>query len=559
MKTRLVGAAVLLLFVCIAAAGCISSGEIGEPAYSYVPIPEEMDNAMLYFVKTMQQLDMLVSTDLYTLADRVGGAEDTDEIQKILTSYYADNVWLERVIFYDNTSGSYITAPLNAEKIVASIPHPTEEELTVAGGMLNTGPVYLPEQGYMNLMYAPAFTQSGEYRGYVLFVFSSENIVEAHPAMENEDNPYRDYAILFMNANNVISYAVSQELTGTKVNGSLQTRVGLVTLQTEERGAYADNGGILGWQKYAAHKTEYTLYLKKTGNTSTAPFPAFADGGYDVMKKAVEDAWMDGLQHSEMLVLKKISKGMYSYPLYAFNMNGTILAAPPENSYSEGRNFLTVRDSYGVTVMEHAVFIARQGGGFGKCMIGTEAVPEPEEGNFLLLYELPGKGDWFIVGFAQTEGKPVKLREDIWKSVHESARECLVYSGIFGPDALIRAVSASTEPTAETLFGENAVAVISYTGILQAASDNPQLEGSSITGYTDIFGSSVVRRAIMLAKEGGGMVYDYQLNKTQPGYCDLWLCSVQPVNDDYFVMSRGLVSTLENVVNEEDIWALEQR
>ena len=56
-----------------------------------------------------------------------------------------------------------------------------------------------------------------------------------------------------------------------------------------------------------------------------------------------------------------------------------------------------------------------------------------------------------------------------------------------------------------------------------------------------------VRRLCLLAKSGGGWMYDYQEIAGHEGYCDLWLYSVKTIDDNYFVLYRTFVHTVKNV------------
>ena len=51
----------------------------------------------------------------------------------------------------------------------------------------------------------------------------------------------------------------------------------------------------------------------------------------------------------------------------------------------------------------------------------------------------------------------------------------------------------------------------------------------------------------MLAKSGGGWMYDYQEIAGHEGYCELWLYSVETIDDNYFVLYRTFVHTVKNV------------
>ncbi len=545
-------ATLIILWVSISAAGCIQTAG---PAYTATEILPEMETAMADLSIDLQNLDVVLSTDLYYLADRVGDAETTEEVNHLLKGYYAENAWLEGVIYYNNLTGTYTDIPLHSKTVYENTPHPSEEELVSAGGTLNLGPVFIPGRGYLEVMYMPVFTPSGVYQGYVMNVYNLGNILEEYHDITglNHTHTYNGYAALILDDENRVCYAMSQDCLGTTVTAEkpLYTSIGAVFLMDGDKGAYVYGEKKTGWQKYSAHKSSYTMYVTKPEKETTG----LQDKDPDALKKTIENVWLEAVITGEEKVQTKINTGEFEYDLFAIDYNGTILAAPEEHANAVGRNFMLIHDSYQVTYIQNMIATAQQGGGYVKIIRGTSASQSPDEGYFVIGYVLPVNSKWMIAGFVR--GTPDTIEIDYGKKsgVVSVSRACMIYAEKFGDRALVELINTAGTSKGSSLndggvYQADTVILMDYKGTVLAHSTYPEITGTSGTYYIDIFGGSVVRKAVILAKNGGGMMYDYQWDKDNPGYCQLQLWSVEPVDETCFVISTIKVATIKNYVTE---------
>lgn len=92
------------------------------------------------------------------------------------------------------------------------------------------------------------------------------------------------------------------------------------------------------------------------------------------------------------------------------------------------------------------------------------------------------------------------------------------------------------------------IAIIDFNGNVTASVRNPHLVGKSSTHKVDTYGDSATRRAMMLAKTGGGFMALLVTNTEKEGYVDLRLAMVEPLTDEYYVYTVGYIGTFEDVL-----------
>lgn len=115
-ESYLTGILLSAVLICIAAAvvcaGCIDSGTASP--YTIVPVPDDMENALSELQDDLKKLDLFLTMDLYYLADEAGAAGGAAEISDLIADYYAAHSWLSRIVYYSNTSGTYLEYPIES-------------------------------------------------------------------------------------------------------------------------------------------------------------------------------------------------------------------------------------------------------------------------------------------------------------------------------------------------------------------------------------------------------------------------------------------------------------
>ena len=263
----LLRAALLMVGVLVVlSAGCITAEK--QTSSTEIPVPEETEEALTEFAVNFKDIDLSLTLDLYYLADQIGEAETEEDIHEIINNYYVENTWINRII-YDNTeAGKIVEAPIYSSGKITDIVHvPTKEELVAVRGILNAGPIYIPDLGWMELMYAPVFNANGEYKGYLLFVYEAHVLLQEHDLLSDTKAGYGNYTILITNRNGVVFYATQQQYIGAKLEKEVPHNIGdsIIILQENSSGAYqyaGENTTITtAWQKIFVRTNEYTLFL----------------------------------------------------------------------------------------------------------------------------------------------------------------------------------------------------------------------------------------------------------------------------------------------------------
>ncbi len=546
----LLRAALLIVGVLVVlSAGCITAEK--QTSSTEIPVPEETEEALTEFAVNFKDIDLSLTLDLYYLADQIGEAETEEDIHEIINNYYVENTWINRII-YDNTEAGKITDIVHA---------PTKEELVAVGGILNAGPIYIPDLGWMELMYAPVFNANGEYKGYLLFVYEAHVLLQEHDLLSDTKAGYGNYTILITNRNGVVFYATQQQYIGAKLEKEVPHNIGdsIIILQENSSGAYqyaGENTTITtAWQKIFVHKNEYTLFLTKEYPTPVIRYDDQFTPKPDMMRQNVTEAWKYAMTNGKEAAMKRINEGSYPYDIYAVTMNGTIFAASPEEAEKINLTYIDVRGSYGMSHMDQMIATARQGGGYVIYFEPADTTQVPDAGLFTIGYVMPAGEDWFIAGTSPGSTNYTKINNNARGDIVSVSRAIVGYAHEHGTDSAIEKILSNPQANG-TLFTDalstnvSDLVILDSEGTVYADSYHPEMSGKSGTFSPDVFGSSVIRKAIIVAKSGGGMIYDYQWSETKPGYADLWLYAIEPIDNNYFAFSGTSIITVKNYVTD---------
>ncbi|MDV0443159.1 hypothetical protein [Methanorbis rubei] len=543
--------------VAVLSAGCITAEK--QIIYNEVPVNDQTEEVLAEFAKNLRNADLTPTLDLYYLSDQIGRVETEQDVHDIIVDYYAKNIWMNRVVYYDNATGSSVEAPISSQgKISDIVPVPTEKDFIAAGGVFGIGPVYIPDLGWMELVYAPVFSPTGEYKGCLLVVAELYHLLEEHELLSDTGVAYGNYTVLLTNHEGVITYATQQEYIGTKLEKGVPNKIGdsIIVLQDGVSGAYqyaGDNTSITtAWEKTFVHKNEFTIYLTKKEYVPAVSYEDQFTPEPDQMRSEVTAVWRYAVTSGSDAAMKRINEGFYFYEMYAVSSDGTILAASPEKKDKIGLNYINVRGRYGTSYMDHMITTAQQGGGYVTYFKASDDTQIPEAGLFTIAYVMPVNDDWFIVGVSPGSTNYTKINNNLRGDVVAVARAVVGYAHDNGIESVIEKIVDNPGANG-TLFTEEIstnisdLTIMDYNGTVYANLQHPEMAGENAMHYTDLFGASTIRKSVINAKSGGGISYDYQWNET-PGYADLWLCSIEPIDDTYFVMAGTPVITTENYV-----------
>lgn len=216
--------------------------------------------------------------------------------------------------------------------------------------------------------------------------------------------------------------------------------------------------------------------------------------------------------------------------IFAYNMNGTVLALPFQQALL-GRDRSETTDSNGVDFIRGLVSVAENGGGSIYYIYTNPAHDYRKE--LKLSYVEPVDDYWFVGSGIYIPDVPVNFsREDIEelvlrvKSARQYARE----------NNKLVAISEFNNISGEFAKGSSYIFAYGMDGTTLALPYQPELIGTNRLNFTDIYGVPVMKLEINGARNGGGFVYVEYLD---PDYNEsrFKLCYVLPVDDYWFVGS----------------------
>ncbi|MCZ0862010.1 MAG: hypothetical protein O0W99_07285 [Methanocorpusculum sp.] len=557
--------AVILIFLAVVSAGCIVWAE---PVQTQsVEVSEDMDTAMNDFISDLKNIDLSLTIDIYTLASKIGSLDTYSEIESVGREYYSQNSWIDRIIYYDAGRGNFINIPNQyLGSLTDYVIPPSEQEFLESGGLIRSSCVYIDGDGYMEIWYAAAYDDSGRYAGYVAFVYDWYEALKEHEIVGKEVS-YGDCIVYLCSNSNAIIYSSKPEYTGQTFSPEkpLKTKETIIVSQDDNHGAYTytsqsfyvynqsiDTHKITSWQKFPFHDMQYVIYLTKEIDSPALNYSDIFTPDMGALKKDLFDTFVYSANYGYPALEKRITEGYYPTRMYAMDQDGTVLAVPEYDEMLAGLSFLNARDSYDSAYVEKAMYVAQQGGGYIKYLFPVDGTVHPEASQFSLSYVEPIENGRFIFGYTPGDTKLWPVNQELKSNVVLVSRALVETAYKQGVEKLSEIVMSTPNASGSvfvhgTEYALDNIIVMDYNGYSYADTRNPSLVGQSMTFYTDVLQTSITRTAIMLAKSGGGVMYDFQETADKEGHYDLWLYSVEPINNDYFVLYGTVVHTVENV------------
>lgn len=562
-------AAFLLLAMVIVSAGCIN--DYADSVESKpCEIPSDMASSSLDFITDLKGISTSISIDLYDLADKIGDAESADEAREIGLEYYGKNVWIEKLIYYDLINGDRIRVPELADDIYITdyLPVPTQKDLEAAGGILHIDCVYIPGDGYVNANYAAVYSNDGVYKGFIILLYDSYVLFNLHPMITRADNEYGSYGCFIVDKNGKIIYSSSQEYIGEslKEDSKLYTGQSLIIDSDDKFGAYqytspafynylrgtTDTVKITSWEEFPYYKSTYTLYLTKEVNKIEMRYDDVYTVDPGTLRDNVIKAYVYASSNSKGSTFDLINSGAFSDSVAAMDIEGKLLAS--SNPSMIGLNYINNRGTYGTSYTESIIYTAQQGGGYVYYTYPVEPSINTRGSQFSIGYVLPVDDDWFIFGrfSADTDVIPTdfSIRKDVTEVARVAVGDAYEYNIYYVIDKINDLKPGWSSLRSDISNEISNVGVMDMNGYVYASTYRPEFVGTVQTGYTDVYGGSTIRKMIMLAKSGGGLMCDLSENPEKEGYVDLWLYSIEPVDNYYFVQAGTIIGTYKDYLSE---------
>ena len=569
-KVRVLGGVLLsLLFISVAVftSGCVTTNGSIAVETTPVDIPSDMAAAVLDLTTAIQRIDSAVRTDVSGLAERIGAATSDHEIESIALEYYSENLWVNKLIYYNATREKYIEVPLRLDmQTMKNLPQVKESELRDVGGILYLDCVYIPGEGFVELTYVAVYEKDGTYKGYFILIYEYYVALTWHPVANNrETSSYDNYVCYITDENDVIIHASKQEYIGETIAADVPTRTFESILSRPETpaGAYqyrsqafynydknVSTEKITSWQKFTVHNSTYTMYLTKELNQPEIIYGDILTPDIAGMTDDVIAMYLYASEFGNDAALKHM-KEITSTSMYAVNMDGVILSASKNETMLIGLSFLNNHGAYGVSYMDQMIYTARHGGGYVYYLYPFDGTIHTRAGQFCIGYVMPLDNDMFVVGYTFGDSKISRINYDIRSDITAVARAVAEEAYADGIDVVISRIRENPGGDGRLFvpgLGTEVkdIGVADYNGYSYASLYNATFAGRSETRYVDAYGGSTARRGLLLAKSGGGFINDLSVNPENDEYLDWWVYCVEPIDNTYVIYAGACIGTYRN-------------
>lgn len=560
-----------LIISVIISAGCIQDTEDPVPEQKTyditpIPIPNDIHTGIHEFYHDIAFIGLSISADLHSVSEKIVKQNTRLGKENALFDYYSDNAWINSVVYYDAVNDEFITSPLILnEEIINAIPVPEMEEFDEsADGIVKKKCVFIPENGYLNLYYKACYNSNDEYVGYVVILFDLYSEMLLHPMIIDSETSYRDYVCYLTDSDGKIIFSSRDDAVGKYItaDSAYDDEVSLIIAPTESSGAYTylsnsfynyDNSmteKVTAWHVYNIWGEVMTIYL--VGEVDSAPleYENIYTTEISQMIKDVTNFYYFVDTNGLLKSMERLESGYYESDIRIIDMDGNIVSA--FDSKRIGNNLLNNRDIYGYLYAQTTIASAKQGGGYVYFCYPVDSRLNSPAYKLELGYVIPIGNDLMICCFVSGSSDLYDDNQNLNSDLTKLSREILKKAHENSVYRVITLINSDPENAQEFFLDDletdvGDIAIFDYEGNVYASTYDPNTVGSVLTNRVDIFGGSVIRKNIMLAKNGGGFLMDL-LPSDEEGYLDLWLINVEPVNDNYFIDTSAIIGTFEDEI-----------
>ncbi len=509
--------AMLFLGSLVLITGCVTvSGESGNSG----ELSPEMEQVLANVTTVLQEGTDKIQTELSAAAVEIGeNPHDTEKIRQILRSYYVDNSWVSLIAYYDTHSGG-ITVPVQpsdtAEKILRSV---TEKDFASENIRIGFNQMQEGTTRPVTTMYVPVYTHQGEYSGYIVMWHDPDTLI----------------SYLLTGQEGMDTYGL---WIGDSAGKNLYYRTSPDYVNCPENTAY-----LSGWKTVRILGTPTRVCLTDDGGLQNRKLK---DVAAESLKTESVELYSYATSHSKTAALTYISqKKSDTYLYFAYDTAGNVLAR------SDGRyinqNHQDLHDAFGVQITDTMMSRMRQGGGYLYLMIPTTNAQSPAEAIQDVSYLLPIDSSWFIGVRAVVNPDRIPIHNSVGQELLSLGREAVGYAWEYGKDATVEMISRD-----DSVFLRNAssdrnlfLGAVTMEGEILPAIPMSEGKITRALGLVDTYGASVGRQALILAKQGGGLLYAERIAETAEGTptVEVYLIAVTPVDNEWSIFTGSLIST----------------
>ncbi|MDO5845598.1 MAG: cache domain-containing protein [Methanocorpusculum sp.] len=559
----------LALTALLISAGCIDEKSI-LPAVETTPVTPSADlqAGLTELADDLVLLERTVLLDLTALANQMKTAEDDSKREQLARDYYAQDPWLVSIGYHNLINDTYWVVPVApAINLSSYAVSPTEEDFQKNDGFIIRNSQFYQDHGYVNFYYRPVYDADDTYCGCLVFVIDTHAILNYHPFLFGQKKSYDDYVCFITDASDRIIYSSIQEAIGMKIpkgEGYYDGMIYLPDVQTDAgacrytSSSFYDYGEVNRTEKVTAWQSVYSsksgatiMYLiEEPGHKRPETVNAYHVDPEFALTEA-RDAYMFARMEGKLDLSFRINDGYYTSPMCIMDMKGTVISSA--DPAVRGKNYLNNLGAYGYSYVLAAILTAEQGGGFIYYTLPNERTVDTKTAQYCIGIITPLDGTCFI--FTRFTASPdVVLKDyDVRTDVKKVSRAILQEISRSGIDAVADTINAHAKRGADFFVSNLStdiaeVSIVDMYGNIYASLLHPEMVGESSTGQTDVYGGSTARRAIMLAKTGSGFTVDLTPNPEREGYVDLWLLSIEPIDDMYYICAGAVIGTFEDVL-----------
>ena len=545
---------VILLLVTLLSflSGCITQPGPAEtsPVTITASSPEMREN-LTRVINAEKELYRSLMNNVENLQDLIqSGDADNQTLHAWLQDFYARFPLIHSTWYY-NAQTNERTGILQETRNYTSFPFPEyqESDFTNTTSIL-VGPTYIEGETYLVTLAIPIYTADGTYHGYWMQACDPYLVVKYLYIQSGADTSYifylvrSDGTILYSSRSYVIGNSIDATFPGTSLGKILFANAsGGVHYTTEYSDYFGYSNQIIpvtGTWVQATVMGEPAAYLVTRPDDSAAiRQDKLRVADKDEMAEIIRTAVSYANTHTQEESLNYIMNLKENCRVMAFTLNGDLLADSLMQNKYVGINFRSTRDIYGVRTIRDMIYRAQHGGGFCREYYPVVDAEVPEEALFGHAYVLPvGDGtSWFIAALSPVSTEILPVHMDYRDAVLYPVFDVVAFVHDHGKNATLQEIQKpgafSDQNTERKEFW---IFAMDYDGNLLASSRYPDAVGKSVLGYTDIYGNSIGRELVMLAKNGGGATYLCEHDDAGENVL-IYMLNVESVGTEWFFVT----------------------
>lgn len=356
---------------------------------------------------------------------------------------------------------------------------------------------------------APVYTTNGEYDGYVSLELDSWMYLQ----QVMRETGYPAYQIWLIDTAGRVYVSPDGVATGDDILTSSiygKTKGAEIVREIAEvpQGMAVGDGydpaytcltsKLYCWDRLTTGGAEVCVILSVPVGTRPQVFPA-KNNDILSMQQITTDIVMYARENGQTKTLEMLNNPHGRFALkdgaaFAYDMNGTLLADVTRGSLIT-ENFLNYRDGYGVETIKMLIKRSSQGGGYVPYFHPVPGEHGESTALLCLAYVQPINETWFVGAIQPFSSVQVPYTISKRDEALKNVQLAFSYLDEFGKDA---ALAAFMDPNGPFLQQNIRIYAIAWDGTILADGKRPYNVGKNGFFFTDRYGGSISRLAVMI-------------------------------------------------------------